>query len=677
MRSLTFVLALFWISAAGQCQIEVSISVGDIVTKMTGDDLCVEHIDIMPAASGKTINAEADKEIAENELKDLSFQELLRLGNGGDFRAQYFLGCCYDVGYQTRPDRGKALNWYRQAAQQGYAEAQYVMGRAQLGNRAAAAQWYLKAAQAGHTKAQCRIAYHYKFGEGMEQNYHEALGWYQKALQNDSAEAMVNIGNMYYAGTGIERDYLKAFQCFRACLNRVNFFQPYLCYRLGYMYEKGLGIDENYETALKLYRAAADSNDIGSNMIFSSHACHRIAILYEQGLGVEANAQEAAKWARMADAKGYSPSQSTEQPAPSTSIAAFEEANGPEDKAASTDAEAQFQLAESYFLTGDEANLKKAVELFLKAAEQGHAEAQCRLGLVYSFGMGVEENQAEAFKWTLKSAEQGFEGAMSSIADMYYSGHGTERDYPAAMKWAMKAADNGDRTIYPLIGLMYAKGDGVEKSKDIAAEWLMRAAESGTTWGLYGMGLVYMLGRGLEKDPAEGLRWITKAAEAGNAQAAYYVGTAYMQGLGVDKDARKAYEWFNRSIEEGHAVPGTYYRMALLCRDGVVAKKDMAEAYKWLMLASRPTNFPKFTPDYHLLKKADSKSELDDAALEQMSGLSVPELVGVMKEVSDRMTPEQVRAAQTRFKLFIKSNERKSREIIKRINSGEFKPNNL
>jgi hypothetical protein len=49
----------------------------------------------------------------------------------------------------------------------------------------------------------------------------------------------------------------------------------------------------------------------------------------------------------------------------------------------------------------------EAAKWYRKAAEQGHAEAQVQLGVLYSNGLGVAANTAEATKWLLKAAEQG------------------------------------------------------------------------------------------------------------------------------------------------------------------------------------------------------------------------------------------------------------------------------
>ena len=44
---------------------------------------------------------------------------------------------------------------------------------------------------------------------------------------------------------------------------------------------------------------------------------------------------------------------------------------------------------------------------FRPLAEQGYADAQSRLGVMYGIGEGVAQNSTEAARWYLKAAEQG------------------------------------------------------------------------------------------------------------------------------------------------------------------------------------------------------------------------------------------------------------------------------
>ena len=67
---------------------------------------------------------------------------------------------------------------------------------------------------------------------------------------------------------------------------------------------------------------------------------------------------------------------------------------------------AQNALARSYS-AGTNNNLKKAVEWWTKAAEQGHSYAQDSLARCYYRGEGVTKNIKEAGKWWTKAADQG------------------------------------------------------------------------------------------------------------------------------------------------------------------------------------------------------------------------------------------------------------------------------
>ena len=49
-----------------------------------------------------------------------------------------------------------------------------------------------------------------------------------------------------------------------------------------------------------------------------------------------------------------------------------------------------------------------AYKLFLPLAEQGNADAQSNLGLMYESGRGVPQDYKEAIKWYRLAADQGF-----------------------------------------------------------------------------------------------------------------------------------------------------------------------------------------------------------------------------------------------------------------------------
>lgn len=84
----------------------------------------------------------------------------------------------------------EAMEWYRKAAQQGHAKAQYQLGRCYFVGRGVparwkeAVKWYRMAADQGHIYAQSSLGYCYERGYGVVADLQEALYWYRKAKQN-------------------------------------------------------------------------------------------------------------------------------------------------------------------------------------------------------------------------------------------------------------------------------------------------------------------------------------------------------------------------------------------------------------------------------------------------------------------------------------------------------------
>ena len=84
---------------------------------------------------------------------------------------------------------------------------------------------------------------------------------------------------------------------------------------------------------------------------------------------------------------------------------------------------------------------KEAKEMRVRA-EAGDVKAQFNLAAMYHFG--VPQNYVEAMKWYRKATEQGLAEAQSNLGMMYYHGEGVPKDMAEATKWYRKAAEQGD-----------------------------------------------------------------------------------------------------------------------------------------------------------------------------------------------------------------------------------------
>ena len=96
-----------------------------------------------------------------------------------------------------------------------------------------------------------------------------------------------------------------------------------------------------------------------------------------------------------------------------------------------------------------------AASWYRKAADQGHADAQTNLGLMYDTGQGVPQDYAAAVSWYRKAADQGNVSAQYNLGLMYINGQGVPQDYAAAVSWYRKAADQGDADAQYNLGVMY------------------------------------------------------------------------------------------------------------------------------------------------------------------------------------------------------------------------------
>ncbi|HXK55198.1 MAG TPA: tetratricopeptide repeat protein, partial [Gammaproteobacteria bacterium] len=75
---------------------------------------------------------------------------------------------------------------------------------------AEAMRWYRKAAEQDDANAQFTLGIMYDQGKGVPQNFAEAQRWYRKAAEQRHLSAQFKLGYMYYRGRGVPQDYVKA-----------------------------------------------------------------------------------------------------------------------------------------------------------------------------------------------------------------------------------------------------------------------------------------------------------------------------------------------------------------------------------------------------------------------------------------------------------------------------------
>ena len=130
-----------------------------------------------------------------------------------------------------------------------------------------------------------------------------------------------------------------------------------------------------------------------------------------------------------------------------------------------------FEDAVAAYHRGDYAT---ALRLSHPLAEQGDADAQFHLGVMYESGQGVLRSDAEAIKWYRKAAEQDDAVAQFNLGIMYAKGGSPS--YAEAALWYRLAAEHGLAGAQFNLGMMYVEGQGVPQDYVQAHMWLTLAA---------------------------------------------------------------------------------------------------------------------------------------------------------------------------------------------------------
>ena len=165
--------------------------------------------------------------------------------------------------------------------------------------------------------------------------------------------------------------------------------------------------------------------------------------------------------------------------------------------------------------------------------------------------------------------------------------------------------------------------DAYHRQDYAKAESLWRPlADKGDAEAQYRLGTLYAEGRGVERNDSTAMTWFLRAAEQGNAMAQYNAGASYASGIGVAKSDGDAARWFRRAADQG--MPFAQLNLGLMYAAGHGVPTDNVEAMKWLQLAL--FGLP--------------------------AGAVRSDVARAMEDVSEKMTPDQLREVRMRVQVF-------------------------
>ena len=161
--------------------------------------------DILKMLGRDALSREVKRPSADDAAQNMQATQLYSLGHGALNRKEYT----------------KAVEYYRKAADMGYAMAYYDLGYCYANGLGVerdvveAFKLYRIAAELGSEYAQYAVGFCYANADGVECDYAEAVKWYRRAAEQGLAIAEYALGYSYTNGRGVVKDDVAAKEWFR------------------------------------------------------------------------------------------------------------------------------------------------------------------------------------------------------------------------------------------------------------------------------------------------------------------------------------------------------------------------------------------------------------------------------------------------------------------------------
>ena len=439
------------------------------------------------------------------------FDFLLQAAEQGLAAAQNALGDWYLKGAPVAAiaaDTEQALHWYRRAAAQGSLQAIVALEQWELaGGRRGSARnpaarrkasqerrrppdnW-LEMAETGDADTRYHLGVILEMGYGAPADLAQAQHWYRSAAQQGDARAQLALARLLEAGGAFE--------------------------------------------ALDWYRKSAEHGNADAQFALARNLSSGGLIALDSLAGLD--------WYLRAAAQGHAAALLTvgsllDGDMGHVAQRCYQQA------AALGVAQAQYAVAEELLKAGGPDDLASAARWLELAARQGHAAAQCTLGLLLLEGKGVARDAKAALAWLTQAAQQGDAKAQWNLGSLYASGHAPaalERDVNHALHWCHQAAGQGFAAAQATLGALYARLERWPQAQD----WLQRAADQDDPEALFNLAILGMQEKFQELSAQQALTYLNRAADKGVVPAQSRLGLAFAKGDGAALDAIEAHKWF-------------------------------------------------------------------------------------------------------------------------------------
>ena len=428
-------------------------------------------------------------------------------------------GNCCDVCFHKKEEavKGKAQEYFDKGER-------FFHGRGTRKSYVRAVEYYREAADMEYSDAQCRLGECYYSGFGVSKNYSDAIKWFHKAAEHDNVRAQYMLGEMYRTGKGVSRNYKESAKWYRAASDKGDMHALLM---LGLSYAQGLGMPQDSWIAYKCIRKAfeageKDARDHLKRLEAIAEVQYGIGEMYAKGVEVKKDLAQATSWFRRAARNGH--------------------LGG--------------RVALGVMLldgTIDDKNIEDAEKLLRKAAVDGNVVARKGMGVIYRrYGdVAVQDahDDREAKKWYKKAivmyldaAKNDDAEAQQALAYLYWE-TGCRKE---ALQWSRLLLSRfGEEGIEAEIQLILGKSSTGEDQ----LKWFHKAAGKGSLVAQSCLGDYYCKGEAADLETA--FMWFSKAATQGYVEAQYKLGNCLKNGVGTVQDLAMALRWYEKAAVQG------------------------------------------------------------------------------------------------------------------------------
>lgn len=347
-----------------------------------------------------------------------------------------------------------------------------------------------------------RIGKQYYYGQGTEQDYEKAKQYFEDAADKGNSYAQYSLGNMYYNGDLGKANYEKAV----AYYNQAQPDNAYASYKLAKMYENGMGVECDSSKAEKYYSQAYRQFEGMLQKSEDENLYYRMGMMNLQGKGIEVDYEKAKEYLGIAAEAGNS--------------------------------YAQYQYAKMMIDSGDQEEIKKALNYLEEAATKGKNEmAQYYLGKIYMNPENEFYNLDNGITYLQMAVKQGNKFAQYLLGK-YYVDNGIE--IVSGITYLEQAAKTDFIPAQYKLGKIYTDQEGGFYNPERGIAYLEQAALAGNDYAQLALGIIYMKGQCCKKDLMAAKRWLEISYNNGNEYAGNILNN-WSDGSSFRKKTRKGY----------------------------------------------------------------------------------------------------------------------------------------